>query len=289
MGTEAVSAGDGTTPARHYLLGHTESELRRLDLQGALYRDTTRRALIEAGVGPGMRVLDIGCGTGDVALTAAELVGPGGYVLGVDHGPQAIVTAAAKVAALGLEHVGFEVTELEDFERPLAFDAIVGRFVLMHQSDPAGVLRLLLRSVRPGGTVAIVESWMEILRTGGHSHPHSPLYDDIVRWKSAVVAGAGADLHAGGRLRATLAEAGLERIECRMEALVAGGPDSPYYEYVEQSVRSMLPEAARQGLGVFTAESARGLADRLREEVTRTRGSLLAWPVVAGRATVPGV
>lgn len=273
---------------RHYLLGHAENELRRLDLQGALYRETTRRAFIDAGVRQGMRVLDIGCGTGDVTLTVAELVGPDGHVLGIDRGAEAIATAAAKVDALGLGHVNFEVTDLEDFERPGTFDAIVGRFVLMHQKDPASVLRHLVRSLRPGGVVAIVESWMEVLRTGGHSQPHSALYDEVVRWKSAVVGGAGADLHSGGRLRTTFADAGLEGIECRMEALVAGGSDSPYYEYVEESVRSMLPEAARLGLEGFDTSSTRGLADRLRDEVVRTRGSLLAWPVVAGRGTLPG-
>ena len=144
-------------------------------------------------------------------------------MLGIDRGAEAIATAASKVDALGLGHVEFEVTDLEDFERPGEFDAIVGRFVLMHQKDPASVLRHLLRSLRPGGVVAIVESWMEVLRTGGHSQPHSPLYDEIVHWKSAVVGGAGADLHSGGRLRTTFADAGLEGIECRMEALVAGG------------------------------------------------------------------
>ncbi len=282
-----MSAGEASASGRHYLLGHAENELRRLDLQGALYREATLRAFADAGLTRGMRVLDIGCGTGDVALTAAEIVGPEGHVLGIDWGEEAVATARSKTRALGLPNVAFEVTELEDFERPGAFDAIVGRFILMHQSYPARVLRHLVRSVRPGGVVAIVESWMEVLRTGAHSQPHSSLYHEIVHWKSAVVGGAGADLHAGGRLRTTFAGAGLERIECRMEALVAGGPDSPWYAYVEESVRSMLPEAARQNLGGFTAASVEGLADRLREEVVRTRGSLLAWPVVAGRAVVP--
>ena len=273
--------------APHYLLGHTGHELRRLDLQGALYRPVTLRSFREAGIGAGMRVLDIGCGSGDVTLTAAELVGPTGEVLGIDRGPDAIATARAKVAGGAGPVVHFEVTELEAFHRPEYFDAVVGRFILMHQPRPAEVLRSLLRSVKPGGVVVIVESWMELLRTGGHSEPPSPLYETIVQWKSDVVRGAGADLHAGGRLRATLRAAGLPEPTTRLEALVAGGPDSAYYEYVEQSVRSMLPEARRLGLAGFDESSTRGLADRLRDEVTAVDGSLLAWPVVAGWARLP--
>lgn len=263
----------------HYLLGHTEHELQRLDLQGVIYRDVTLRAFREGGLEPGMRVLDIGCGTGDVTLTAAEVVGPTGSVLGIDRGPDAIATARAKVT--DRPGIDFEVTELDDFVHPDGFDAVVGRFILMHQPDPASVLRSLLASLKPGGSVVIIESWMELLRTGGHSEPFSSFYDQIVQWKSAVVGGAGADLHAGGRLRSILRAAGLDEPTTRLEALVAGGPESPYYEYVEQSVRSMLPEARRLGMDGFDEASTTGLAERLRAEVTGVDGSLLAWPVVA--------
>lgn len=265
----------------HYLLGHTEHELVRLDVQGRLYRDTTLHAFREGGLRPGMRVLDIGCGTGDVTLTAAEVVGPTGMVLGVDRGAGALETARAKAAAMGVESVRFEQTELDVFEQPGGFDALVGRFILMHQPDPATTLRSLARSIRPGGSIVIVESWMELIRTGGHSQPFSPLYEEIVQWKSAVVSGAGADLHAGGRLRSIFLAAGLAEPTTRLDALVAGGPDSPYYEYVEQSVRSMLPEARRQALSGFDESSTRGLASRLRDEVTAQAGSLIAWPTVA--------
>jgi len=44
--------------------------------QGAFLRDITATAFRAAGIGPGMRVLDIGSGVGDVALLAAELAGP---------------------------------------------------------------------------------------------------------------------------------------------------------------------------------------------------------------------
>ena len=135
-----------------------------------------------------MRCLDIGCCAGEVSLTAAEVVGPSGRVLGIDRGPDAIATARAKTTVGA--GVSFELSELDAFERSGHFDAIVGRFILMHQPDPVAVLRSLLASLRPGGVVVIVESWMELIRTGGHSEPLSPLYDEIVQWKSAVGRGA---------------------------------------------------------------------------------------------------
>jgi ubiquinone/menaquinone biosynthesis C-methylase UbiE len=271
-------------PVSHYLLGHTEHELRRLDIQGTLYSDITSRAFVEGGLREGMRVLDIGCGTGDVSVTAARIVGPSGSVVGIDRGPAAIESARQRVAAEGTEWATFEVTELDDFHRPTEFDAVVGRFILMHQHDPSAVLQSICRSVAIGGPVVMIESWMKVLSSGAHSHPHSELYDEIVQWKSAVVRGAKADTAAGGRLRQMYAGAGLPDPECRLEALVAGGPDSLYYEYVEQSVRSMLPEARRLGLSGYTEETVSGLGARLRDEVVEIDGSLIAWPVVTAMA-----
>lgn len=271
----------------HYLLGHTERELSRLDLQGELYRDATMRAFGEAGIGPGMRVLDLGCGSGDVSITVGRLVGPSGEVLGIDRGEGAVEDATRKARAAGVDHVRFRRSEIEDFEPDEPFDALVGRFVLMHQPDPGRTLRAAARHVRSGGVVVMIESHMELLRSGGHSAPHSPLYATIVAFKSAVVAGAGADLHAGGRLGTTFAEAGLPEPRCRMEARVEGGPDSIYYDYVEQSVLSMLPEARLHGLDTFDEESATGLGNRLRDEVVRLGASLVVWPVVSAAVRLP--
>lgn len=59
-----------------YALGHADAEIQRLLLQGRLYNDHTEHALRRAGLRPGMRVLDVGSGPGDVAFIAAQLVGP---------------------------------------------------------------------------------------------------------------------------------------------------------------------------------------------------------------------
>ena len=67
------------------LMGHSESETDRLIRQGQFLDPATRRLLTEAGIATGMRDLDPGSGAGDVALTAMELVGPTGRVIGVDR------------------------------------------------------------------------------------------------------------------------------------------------------------------------------------------------------------
>ena len=265
---------------RPYVLEHTSRELDRLDLQGILYRDITRRAMLDSGVAKGMRVLDIGCGSGDVARLASELVGSTGSVLGIDRDEEAVDAARARSTKHGFENVVFEVGEIESGIAERAFDALVGRFVLMHQGDPARSLRAASRAVRAGGVVVILESHMAALLNGRHSHPRSAVYDRIVRWKCEVVA-VGADIESGLRLRRTFLDAGLPEPTLRMEASVEGGESSLLYRYMVESVRSMLPMAAECGVEGFTAEDIDSLEERLRVDVVRSGGVIVAWPVVS--------
>jgi cyclopropane fatty-acyl-phospholipid synthase-like methyltransferase len=64
-----------------YALGHSEQELERLSRQAQAFEPFTRQLLQQAGINTGMRVLDVGCGSGDVAFLAADLVGPTGRLL----------------------------------------------------------------------------------------------------------------------------------------------------------------------------------------------------------------
>jgi ubiquinone/menaquinone biosynthesis C-methylase UbiE len=90
-----------------YVMGRSADETRRLQEQAQVYSRSTRRLFVEAGIRSGMKVLDVGCGAGDVALLVADLVGPGGAVIGVDLNPAILETAQRRVQMAGLAHVSF--------------------------------------------------------------------------------------------------------------------------------------------------------------------------------------
>src|SRR5215471_5878887 len=82
-----------------YALGHSEAELERLSRQAQAFEPFTRQLFQQAGITTGMRVLDVGCGSGDVALLAADLVGPRGEVIGADRSAAAVDRATARAQA----------------------------------------------------------------------------------------------------------------------------------------------------------------------------------------------
>src|SRR5215813_3901270 len=98
---------DDAVPTPAYELGHSRRELERLNTQARLVDPITRHFFREAGIASGMRVLDIGSGVGHVSSLAAELVGEGGEVVGVDRSPVAVAAAQAWAKAQPLPNVSF--------------------------------------------------------------------------------------------------------------------------------------------------------------------------------------
>jgi ubiquinone/menaquinone biosynthesis C-methylase UbiE len=270
-----------------YVLERTAREFDRLDLQGIIYEDITRRALLDGGLTGGMRVLDVGCGSGDVARIAAEVVGPSGSVVGIDRDEEAVLAARVRAKEQDIKNVVFHTGEIDADTEQGAFDALVGRFVLMHQPRPGRTLVAASRAVRAGGVIVILESQMASLLDGRHSFPWSRLYDDVVRWKCRVVAAAGADIESGLRLRRTFQEAGLPEPFMRMEACLAGGSKNLIYKYMAESIRSMLPMAAQREIDGFTVEEVDTLEARLRGDVVSNDGVIVAWPVVTAWCQLP--
>src|SRR6516165_10659622 len=188
-----------------YVLGHSEQELQRLRRQARLIEPATRLFLEESGVGAGMRVLDVGSGAGDVAFLVGGLVGETGEVIGTDRAPAAVAAASARVREQGLRNVSFRKGDPAHmrFDRP--FDAVIGRYVLLFQSDAVGMVRRLLQHLRPGGLVLFHEPDWQCAR----SIPPVASYDSCCRWIQQTFARAGTDSNMAGRLYRSLVGAGL--------------------------------------------------------------------------------
>jgi ubiquinone/menaquinone biosynthesis C-methylase UbiE len=98
-----------------YVLGHSKNEIQRLISQAAIFRPVTERLLRAVKIGPGMRILDLGCGAGDVSMVAAEFVGPTGLVVGIDRNQEVLTLAAERARAAGLPQIRFARRRLNPF------------------------------------------------------------------------------------------------------------------------------------------------------------------------------
>src|SRR5712692_4665038 len=113
-----------------YSLGHSAAEQERLQRQAGYLRGITESIWRIAGIAPGMRVLDVGCGVGDTTFLAADLVGPGGFVIGMDRSADAIATGRRRTETDGRPNVLFVQGELGSaIPGHGPFDAVVGRYV----------------------------------------------------------------------------------------------------------------------------------------------------------------
>jgi SAM-dependent methyltransferase len=247
-----------------YVLGHSDAELQRLETQARIKDPITRRFLVEAGVGPGMRVLDVGSGAGDVALLLAELVGEGGRVIGFDRSAVGIERARARVAGRSVSNVSFVVGGAAEvgFEEP--FDAVVGRYVLQFQADPAAMIAAVVAHAKPGAPIVFHElDW-----AGTRSTPPAPTYDLVCRWCVAALERSGASAHMGLALAAAFTGAGLPEPMLRLEALVAA-PEHVRgnLELMGNIARTLGPAIAGHGIARPAELDADTLVDRMHSEI----------------------
>jgi ubiquinone/menaquinone biosynthesis C-methylase UbiE len=115
-----------------------------------------RRLLEMAALAPGEHVLDVACGTGLIAIPAAETIGPEGAVVATDLSDAMVAATARAAASRGLANVACRQMEAEALGLPAgAFDATLCGLGLMYFPDPVAALREMRRVLRPGGRVAV--------------------------------------------------------------------------------------------------------------------------------------
>jgi SAM-dependent methyltransferase len=234
----------------------------------------TERMLDDAGIGPGMRVLDIGCGTGAVSLMLSRRVGSQGHIFGVDRNSRMLASAREKAREAGVSNVtfiegGFDVA----LPGRGTLDAVVGRRVLMYQADAAQAVAQLTDAIRNGGVIAFHEH--DMVDMSDRRAP-LPLHDRVRSWLREMLRLEGANLHMGFDLHSALSAAGLA-VECvRAEANVL----TPTADYpVAAIIRAVLPRLLQHGIATEADADVETLDERLAAERREANATCL-WEMV---------
>ena len=263
-------------------MGHAPREIQRLLVQGQLLNAFTLRLLENAGITTGMKVLDVGCGPGDVSLLAAELVGKTGRVLGVDSNAMVLQVAQARAQQAGLTHVSFLAADIRNLALDGQYDALVGRLILEHLPEHTAILERLLHHLRPGGIVAFQE--YELVGFAEAALPHSPLLVQASNWVLQVFQRLGVETRMGMKLYCEFLKVGLPAPEIRYEAAIGGGPSWVGYEWFASSVRAVLPLILRFGVATAEEVGIETLEERLREEIA-SQGGVVRLPALVSAWT----
>ena len=131
-----------------------EKWVRNQAAMDASLADATAALLPLADIRAGERVLDIGCGSGEVSLLAADAVGPGGTVTGVDISKPLL--ALARQRAEGRGNVRFLEADAALHSFAPDHDLLISRFGVMFFDDPTAAFANLRRALKPGGRLAFV-------------------------------------------------------------------------------------------------------------------------------------
>jgi SAM-dependent methyltransferase len=238
---------------RGYILSTGEAGAARLAILGRVLQPTTESFLSRAGLGAGMRTLDLGCGGGDATRLIAGVVGDSD-VVGIDSDPLVIAIADGH-PDVGTRRPRFLVGTAEDFHEG-DFDFVYARFLLTHLSDPQAVLRSLFSACPPGATIAV-----EDIDFAAHvCDPPSSAFARFVELYQETARAHGADPCIGPKLPDLLRSVGLVDVEST--ALV------PRFTEGEGKLIAYLPFVQIQpsliGLGLAQQSELRAISTELR-------------------------
>ena len=266
-----------TPSAAAYPLGHPDHDLDRLAIQARTLSAHTNLLFRRAGLSPGQRVLDIGCGVGDVSFIATQLVGETGQVVGIDRSAAAVETARERARFGGHKNVDFLVADVNDPQVPGKFDAIVGRLVLMYLPDPVAALTRLRSLLRLQGLIVMQEGDL----TSIGAEPECPLVTLVRQWFVAGFASAGSATQMGSRLCSVMHRAGFAPEGSWVSQPSYVGPHLTQLDWFSDLARMMLPTLEANGIATAAEVDFPTLAVRLQAEA-RARDAIVFAPRLVG-------
>lgn len=267
-----------------YVMGHDDRERRRLALQASILNPFTDHLLRRAGISAGMRVLDIGCGVGDVSLLAARIVGRGGRVTSLDFDGQALMTLKERANAEALGNIECVKGNVHDWDSERRFDAVIGRHILIHSKNPLDVLQRSAGMLEPRGLAVFHEYDFSVMH---RAWPPAPLRDRTMEVFDRFFEVA-CFSNMGSRLWTLLVDAGFENPDCRAEYPIDGGSDSLLFEWFVESLRSILPRAIALGIVSEGEIGIDTLEERLRAENRATKSCVPAPTMIGAFARLKG-
>ena len=247
-----------------YVLGHTSVEQQRLIRQARVLAPLTERFLQDAGISSGMRVLDIGCGMGDVTIIAAQLVGSAGQVTSIDLDQASIETAQRRAAALGFENTSFNRADIAAYQPPSSFDAIIGRLVLQFVPDPIAIIKRLSGLLRPGGILALQEPTWKLWLT---CTAHLPLHLAVTRAAREAFQAGGANTEMEQQLYQGFIASGLHAPQLRVEVPLGNSPK--FRSLLPDLLAALMPNIIAKGLAIDHLGDLNTLRDRLDQELDK--------------------
>jgi SAM-dependent methyltransferase len=203
------NSGFGADANVVYALGSWYGETERLRRQAEELADVSSTVLDRAGLGPGQRAIDLGCGPRGVVDVMARRVTPGGTVIAVDADPDHVAAARAFVAERHLDGVEVVVADARSTGLPEAsFDVVHCRTLLVTVPRPAEVVAEMARLVRPGGWVVAVEPDVEY----SMCYPPCVAFERICELFIVAFSRNGADPMLGRKLPELFGRAGMRDV-----------------------------------------------------------------------------
>ena len=168
----------------------------RLRVLAAARRASTLEFFQLAGLRPGMRCADLGCGSGDVTFEMAALAGPSGSAVGIDMDQEKLGLAREAARERGLVNVAFEAGDVNQWQDAGEYDFVYSRFLLQHLARPVDLLRRMWDALRRDGVLAVEDADLE----GVFCDPDNAGFSFYRRMYAEVIARNGGDPGCARRL-----------------------------------------------------------------------------------------
>ncbi len=269
-----------TTKPAEYVLGTGDDELARLALQHRLWGDAAHALWRRAGITPGMRALDVGCGPGHAAFDLAQWVTPSGKVVGVDESPRFVEYLNSQAKVRGLPQASAVVGDVQAIHGIVeraggagSFDLAYARWVLCFVKDPEAVVAGVAAALKPGGRFCVHDYFNYRSMTMA---PRRASHDKAVAATMKSWEARGGDTDIMGRLPRLLHKHGMEVTHLDVHQRVARGSDA-MFTWVNVWWRIYAPKLEEMGL--LTKQDVDDLIRDL-DEIRRSGTDFVSCPPV---------